>query len=377
LSVYRIVNGFATAEGTLEYMQHAISNGKPRSHFREFDGLHLTSIGMGTYLGSISQADDLAVEDAIFRSVSSGGINVIDTALNYRAMLSEKCIGRAIFRLLKAGVKRQQVFICSKNGYITNDAEYPGVSVQEYIQKMFVEPEVISPTDISSGSNVMNPNYLARCIDKSLMNMHLSTIDLIYLHNAFESWHRDVSRPVFMEMLAKAFELYEKYRQMNKLRYYGLATWTCFRVPSDSQEYLSLEQVVKVAEEVGGKNHGFRFIQLPYNLGYREAYFAKYQTYRGQSNLSVIEVARKLGIGVFTSVPLMQGRLLEEPLTQSVGTNDRLTIALQFARSTPGVLAPLIGQKSESHVNANLKITDLPPLTEAQFFESIPTAEQR
>jgi aryl-alcohol dehydrogenase-like predicted oxidoreductase len=179
-----------------------------------------------------------------------------------------------------------------------------------------------------------------------------------------------------MEMLAKVFELYERYRQNSKIRYYGMATWTCFRVPSDSEQYLSLEQVVKTAEEVGGKQHGFRFIQLPYNLAYDEAYFSKTQTYRGQSNLTILEVARKYGIGVFTSVPLMQGRLLEEDLPEYAGMIDKATRVLQFARSTPGILAPLIGQKSPSHVDENLHVTNLPPLEEHQFLDAVRVLKQ-
>src|SRR5919205_1659872 len=242
LSSYERLQGHATPAGTKRYMQYAVSQGRPEGHFKRFDGLHLSSIGIGTYLGEPTREDDLAVENAVYHSVKSGAINVIDTAINYRAMKSEKSIGRALLKLVHDGViKRNQVFISTKNGYITNDGDFPNVDVMEYIERMFIQADVISADDISSGYNVMNPNYLAKCIDKSLMNLHLSTIDLVYLHNAFESWNQDVSREKFMEMLAKTFEIYEKYREQNKIRYYGMATWTCLRVPQTSQEYLSLE----------------------------------------------------------------------------------------------------------------------------------------
>ena len=42
---------------------------------------------------------------------------------------------------------------------------------------------------------------------------------------------------------------------------------------------------------------------------------------------------------------------------------------LQFVRSTPGVTAPLIGQKSESHVTENMDIMKIPPLSESEFNE--------
>ena len=46
--------------------------------------------------------------------------------------------------------------------------------------------------------------------------MHLSCIDLVYIHNAFESWYEDISREEFMHMLSKVFEVYEEYRSVTK-----------------------------------------------------------------------------------------------------------------------------------------------------------------
>jgi len=342
--------------------------GRPASHFKQFDGLYLSSIGMGTYLGQPTTEDDLAIENAVYQSVKSGGINVIDTAINYRAMKSEKGIGRALLRLVHDGViSRDQVFVSTKNGYITNDGDYPNVDVMEYIQRMYIQTGVMTADDISSGYNIMNPSYLAKCIDKSLMNMHLSSIDLVYIHNAFESWNKDVSRHQFMEMLAKAFEVYEKYRVQKKIRYYGMATWTCFRVLPDNPEYLSLEQAIIVAENVGGKNHGFRFIQLPYNLAYSEALMLRNQTVGTEANLTILEAAERLNVGVFTSIPLFQGRLLQSEIPDYCGLSDQVAKLLQIIRSSPSVISALIGQKKAEHVEQNLKIANVPPLSGEEF----------
>jgi aryl-alcohol dehydrogenase-like predicted oxidoreductase len=371
VSSFEVLNGFATPKGTRQYSEKAISTGKPREHFKEFDGLHLSSIGMGTYLGEISQKDDEAVENAVYNSIRSGAVNVIDTALNYRAMKSEKSIGRALLRLAKEGVSRDQIFLSTKNGYITNDGDFPGIDVMEYMHRMYIANGIITADDISSGYNVLNPAYLAKCIDKSLANMHLSTIDLVYIHNAFESWYKDVSRDEFMEMLVKVFELYEQYRKQGKLRYYGMATWTCFRVMPDSREYLSLQEVFKVAEKVGGKDHGFRFIQLPYNLAYSEALLLKNQQVGTESNLTVLEAARRLGIGIFTSIPLFQGRLLHAQIPDYPGSKSGVSKLIQLMRSSPSVIAPLVGQKRPEHVQENLKVADAPPLTKSEFEQTV------
>ncbi|HEU4445070.1 MAG TPA: aldo/keto reductase [Nitrososphaeraceae archaeon] len=371
-SPYQTVEGFATSEGTKNYTEYAISQGRPISHFKSFDSLHLSSIGMGTYLGQPSEEDDQAVENAVFESVKSGAVNVIDTAINYRAMRSEKSIGRALLRLVKDKIiSRDQIFISTKNGYITNDGDYPNIDVMEYIHRMYIQTDVITADDISSGYNIINPNYLAKCIDKSLMNMHVSSIDLVYIHNAFESWYQDVSREQFMEMLVKAFEVYEKYRAKNKIRYYGMATWTCFRVPPTSPEYLSLEQAVKCAESVGGKDHGFRFIQLPYNLAYSEALLLRNQSVRSEENLTILQAAEKLNIGIFTSIPLFQGRLLRSQIPDYGGISDPIAKLVQIIRSSPSVIAPLIGQKKVEHVEENLKTANMPPLSEEEFKQAI------
>ena len=406
---YEQLDGHATAGGTKKYVDYARGRGKPAAHFRLFDNLHLSSIGMGTYLGELTAADDKAMEEAVYRSIESGALNVIDTAINYRSMRSEKSIGRALSRLVKDGIiSRGEVFVCTKNGYISNDGDYPAVDVMEYMQKMYISTEIIKAEDISSGYNVLNPNYIARCIDKSLANMHLNTIDLVYIHNAFESWHEDVSKEEFMNMLSKVFEVYEKYRTLNKIRYYGMATWTCFRVERNNGEYLSLEDVVKCAERVGDgssassegkeeqkgetlkvegrveedekpkgqlkkKQHGFRFIQLPYNLAYSEALFLKNQEVAFEKNLTVLEAAKRLNVGVFTSIPLFQSRLLKSNIPDYAGLTDPVLKIIQVIRSSPSVIAPLIGHKKPEHVEQNIKVANFPPLNDLDYKDAIQT----
>jgi aryl-alcohol dehydrogenase-like predicted oxidoreductase len=371
---YKILNGYATPSGTKEYVEYALQRGKPTAHFRLFDGLYLSSIGMGTYLGQPSAEDDNAMENAVYESIKSGAVNVIDTAINYRAMKSEKTIGRALLRLETDGIiSREKVFVCTKNGYITNDGDYSNIDVMEYMQKMFISTGIIEASDISSGYNVLNPNYIRRCIDKSLSNMRIDAIDLVYIHNSFESWHEDISKEEFMDMLSKVFDVYEKYRSIGKIRYYGMATWTCFRVMPDNKEYLSLQEVVKLAEKVGGKEHGFRFIQLPYNLAYSEALLLKSQSVGGQKNLTILEAAETLGIHIFTSIPLFQSRLLRAQIPDYMGLSDQVLKLVQVIRSSPSVIAPLIGYKKREHLEQDLKIAEIPPLNSREFEQVIHT----
>lgn len=368
VNTYTRLDGYAASAGTKKFAEQALRKGIPSSHFRNFDGLHLSSIGLGTYLGEPTTEDDKAVENAVYESISSSAVNVIDTAINYRAMRSERSIGKALLRLTRdETVSRDQLFICSKNGYITNDGEFPTIDVLDYIHRMYISTGIIKTNDISSGYNVMNPSYIERCIDKSLVNMHLGTIDLMYIHNAFESWHQDVDREEFMEMLGKVFEVYEKYRSSNKIRYYGMATWTCFRVQRNNNEYLSLEEVVSLAHKVGGSEHGFRFVQLPYNLAYSEALLLKSQSVGSNKNLNILEAAKLLNVKVFASAPLLQGRLLRAKIPDYMGISDQVAKLVQIIRSSPSIIAPLLGYKAPEHIQHNVKIANIPPMTESEF----------
>jgi len=369
---YRAVAGYATAEGTRKFMENAFKNGMAKSHFRSFNNLNFSSLGIGTYLGQLTAEDDIDLENAIYHSLKSGAVNVIDTAINYRSMKSEKNIGHAIKRLIEDKIiSRDQVFISTKNGYITNDGDYPTIDVLEYMHKMYISQGIIDSKDISSGYNVLNPNYIRKCIDKSLTNMQLDTIDLVYIHNAYESWFQDISRSEFNEKIRKVFQIYEEYRSKNKIRYYGMATWTCFRLPRNEEGYLSLEDMVRIAEDVAGKDHGFRFIQLPYNLAYREAYSLRNQTVNSDNDLTILEACNKLNIGVFTSVPLLQAKLFDVKIPDYLGIDNQLLKIVQITRSTPNVIAPLLGQKKLNHVKENIELAKVAPLNNSEFNEAI------
>ncbi|HEX5883187.1 MAG TPA: aldo/keto reductase, partial [Pyrinomonadaceae bacterium] len=152
-----------------------------------------------------------------------------------------------------------------------------------------------------------------------------------YIHNP-ESQLGYVSESEFYSRLRAAFERLEQNRREGKLAYYGVATWNGFRVPANSREHHSLARMVDAAREIGGDEHGFRFIQLPFNLAMPEG-------------ISVIEEAQQLGVTVVASASLLQGRI--DPQT-----------ALRFVLSTEGITTALIGMSRVEHVEENLTSTD-------------------
>ncbi|CDI05713.1 aldo/keto reductase [Candidatus Nitrosotenuis uzonensis] len=356
-----MISGFSTPEGTKKFSEkHGLA-----ANFRLVHGLTLSNVGMGTYLGNPDAATDTLVTDAIKKSVMAG-INVIDTAINYRAQKAERSVGRALSELIQQeSIKRDQIFVSTKNGYITNDADIKE-DFWAYVQREYTKPGIIGPDDISSGYHCMKVSYLEDQLNRSLKNLGLECVDLMYLHNAVEGQIQDISKEEFVKNLKQVFEMYEQKRRDGKIRFYGMATWECFRVGEDNPQYLSLSETVSIAKQIGGDDHGFRFIQLPYNMYYDQAFMAKNQKIDG-IQVSVLDAAQKLGIGIFTSVPLMQGRLLAPGTIPEFGQLKPSLRCLQFIRSTPGVLAPLVGQKDPSHVQENLEILKVPPMSHDEF----------
>src|SRR5271157_5170554 len=117
-----VLKGRATAEATAAY-----ANRFPElpGHFRPALGVSVSSIGIGTYLGDPDEETDRAYEEAIAVSLG-GGINLIDTAVNYRFQRSERNIGKAIGELVAAGqLKREEVVVATKGGFVTFAGDVP------------------------------------------------------------------------------------------------------------------------------------------------------------------------------------------------------------------------------------------------------------
>lgn len=347
--------GYATVEGTTRYAQR-FAGRAARGHFRGRDGLQLSSIGIGTYLGNPDEATDALYKNAVVRAVQLG-VNVIDSAANYRFQRSERSIGDALNTLLtEHGFTRDELVLCTKGGYLPFDGAPPR-DVREYIEETFVKPGIANFDDFVGGSHCMTPAYLQHQLDQSLKNLGVSTVDVYYIHNP-ESQLPYVSEAEFYHRLQSAFERLEQNRGRGKLRYYGAATWNGFRVAPNSPEYHSLERMVELARQVGGENHGFRFIQLPVNLAMVEG-------------IDVAEQAERMDVTAIASASLLQSRLawqLPEQIRTQLGSlaTDAQT-AIQFVRSAPGVATALVGMSRVEHVEENLALVHVEPASNESF----------
>ncbi|HEX9444649.1 MAG TPA: aldo/keto reductase [Candidatus Binatia bacterium] len=358
--------GWATTEGTAAYRQRF--QGKiPGDHFRLSQGLWLSSIGIGTYLGNHDDAADGLYRGAIARAVELGA-NVIDSAINYRFQRSERAIGAALGDLAKNGFDRSGIVVATKGGYLPFDGS-PAADIRTYFADTFVKPGIAAPADLAAGCHCMAPSYLLNQLEQSLRNLALDSIDVYYVHNP-ETQLVQVAREEFNDRLLKAFEALEGAVAAGKIRMYGTATWNAFRSDPGAKDYLSLAEVVEIARRAGGDNHHFKAIQLPLNLGMVEALTKRNQTVQGEQ-LSTLEAAQALGITVMCSAAIYQGQLAKNlpPFVGEVfgGLDTDAQRALQFVRSTPGVTTALVGMKQTRHVEENLQTAALSPALWEQY----------
>jgi aryl-alcohol dehydrogenase-like predicted oxidoreductase len=357
----------ATMEGTSNYKKR-FTGIVAEGHFRQSQGLWISSIGLGSYLGGVDERTDDAYRSAVRRAVDLG-CNAFDTAANYRCQRSERNIGDALAGL--SGAAREEIVVSTKGGYIPFD-DAPPRSRQEmiaYVEETFIKPGVCKWEDFVQSSHCMTPAYIAHQLDQSLRNLKLECVDIYYIHNP-ESQFAEVSREEFYGRLRAAFEFLETAVADGKISIYGTATWNGYRASSNSPEALSLERVVETAREVAGESHHFKVVQLPFNLAMTEPFTDANQPLAGEK-VTFLEAAARLGVTVVSSASILQARL-SSGLPPIVGASLRglrtdAQRAIQFTRSTPGIDVALVGMSDFSHVEENLEVAKIPPAPAEEY----------
>jgi aryl-alcohol dehydrogenase-like predicted oxidoreductase len=369
-----MLEGRATAEGTGSYAKRFANL---PGHFRPALGVSLSSIGIGTYLGDTDEKTDLAYEEALKLALRSG-INVIDTAVNYRFQRSERVIGKVIRDLVAAGeLKREEIVVATKGGYVTFDGSVPN-DPRGWFEEHFVKTGIVSPGDMVDGSHCMTPRYIGTMLEYSRANLSLETIDIYYIHNP-ETQLEAVSRKEFLSRISAVFEFLERCVADRKIAVYGTATWNGFRAQQTERGWLSLDELIRIAREVGGDSHHFRAIQLPYNLAMPEAVTRANQIIASGKTTTLL-AAKALGIAVCASASLLQGQLSSglPPIVANTfrGLANDAQRSIQFVRSTPGVDVALVGMKSPEHVRDSLATSQHPPATVEQLMQLFKPADE-
>ena len=355
----------ATKEGTMRYAQRFAGRAAD-GHFRETQRMELSSLGIGTYLGQPDEKTDVSYTAAVVAAVENG-INVIDSAINYRFQRSERSIGAALQQLAAKGFTREEMVLCTKGGYLTPDGAMPA-DPNEYFFREYIQQGIFSGKDLAAGSHCMTPKFLKDQLGRSLKNLGVECVDVYYLHNP-ETQLTEVSRPDFLERVRDAFIYLESAADVGKIQFYGMATWNGFRQEAKARDAMQLDELAQIAADIAGEKHRFRFVQLPFNMGMTEALTLGNQSIGGRDR-TVMEAASELGITLVASASLLQGQVarnLPAFVAQALGLENDAERALQFVRSSPGITTALVGMSRVEHVQANAKLVNVAPATVEQF----------
>ncbi len=351
--------GRATAAGTARYRDRAAAKLapdflRPISH----DGVLVSSIGLGSYLGECDEADDIRYADTAHHALATG-INLLDTAINYRCQRSERAFGKALSRAVRMETaSRDEIVICTKGGYIPLDGTQPASreEYQAYVKLEYLDPGIIHADDIVAGGHCLTPAFLGDQIDRSRANLGVETIDLYYLHNPEQQLDAIDDTELHLRLRA-AFALLEERCAAGDIGGYGCATWNGLRTPPGERGHLSLAMLVTLAREIAGDAHHFRAVQLPVNLALNEAVRTPTQRV-GDRDLTVLEAASELGVAVVASATLLQAKLaskLPQQMREALpGLTSDAQRAIAFVRSLPVISSALVGMRSAGHVRENL-----------------------
>ncbi|PSQ52749.1 aldo/keto reductase [Halobacteriales archaeon SW_8_65_20] len=298
-----------------------------RTYFRRFgDGL-VSSIGVGTYLGEPTDERDDDYYAAI-REALATGVNVVDTAIDYRHQRSERVVGRA---LADSDVDREAVLLATKGGFVPFDGERPA-DPAAYVREEFTEYEFVR-------GNCLDPDFLDESLDRSLENLGVDSIDLYYVHTPEVQLERHDAETVY-DMLEAAFTRLEIPELVRRAR--------------------------AASDAAGTTSTHLRALQLPFNVRMADAFTV--ESHAGpEGRQSALWFAHEAGLDVFASAPLLQGELtaeteLPDPVAERLDGTTAAQQAINFARSAPGVTSALVGMATPEHVAENVAAGEHSPL---------------
>lgn len=358
---------FATPEATYGFA-------KQFSNYKDFyiqsNGLIFSKLGLGTFSKEPYKEENYVFHyiEGVKQAIRSG-INLIDTASNYRYGVSEKEIGEAL-KELGVEVQREELIICSKGGFIQLDYPFPE-NPYTWIDENIVQSGLATKEDIELDQHCMTPDFLEWSCKKSLENVGVDAFDIYYLHNP-EMQKIKLGKKEFYKRIEKIFKRFEKMADEELFKYYGVAVWNGFT--TDTEELISLEKLVSIAEKVGGKDHRFKYVQAPFNMGKTAIYTQPTQKVKGEE-CTLLQAAHRLRIGVISSSSLLQMNLFKKSFKAESGVilDDTMTLktdiqlALQFVRSTPGIVSSLFGSKVPVHVKENVEISKIRAVQRAKY----------
>lgn len=378
-----LIAGHASAAATRDYVA---SFGKDcaTGHYSDFLNLHLqlSSLGLGTFPGAADPATDEAYANIIERGVLNG-INVIDTAAHYRYCRSPSAVGEGLRRALAKGVRREQVFLISKGGFLSFK-DGPPEDFERWFETEIVAKKLGTRADLTK-AHLLSPQHIQFQLEFSRHAVGVETLDA-FLIDQPEVHIPAIGKQELNKKLEKAFIVLEQAVADGKLRCYGISTFEGLRVETDHALFQSItsmqghaEKAARLVQQREDAKHHFKIVELPFNQVMLEG-FTRFSHATGQGNIgSTIQAAFQLKVYVIASHTLLKGHLARQS-TETVartlsGLSNHAQRAMQFNRSTPGLGTSLVGISSEAHLDDMLAVARTPPLEKAEYLKMYARAQ--
>jgi aryl-alcohol dehydrogenase-like predicted oxidoreductase len=320
--------------------------------FKEFGttGMTVSEIGFGgSRIGGVF-ADKNSTKESltVLRKALDAGITFYDTADMYSQGESESLIGNAFSSC------RDKVIIATKGGYTLparrNMIKRIKPFVRPIVQALGLKRARLPASMSGALSQDFSPAYLTKALEASLKRLKTDYVDLYQLHSP---------RAEFIQTAAfgEALQTLEKLKAQGKLRFYGIGTEGSEDVPAS----LSVT--------------GISSIQLGFGLLDLEALDQGWLTTAATRGIAII--ARGCFGGGLLKDDLDEAQLkAATPKWQRIlalrafgKTKNRsaLDLALQFCRGTPAVSVTLLGMRTESHLQGNLRYVAGLPLSAEEY----------
>jgi len=218
----------------------------------------LEKISFGTYRTTFQNP----VHQEAINYALDNGIKDIDTSSNYMYGEAEILIGQAMDNR-----NREEFTIVSKGGYIQ------GSNMVRVKDGWLVEDLVeYDPNCFHS----ISPMFLEDQINNSLQRLNTSYIDTYLLHNPeyylMTNLKNDATdeaidkhHVIMQDRIKKAFAFLETQVKKGRIKSYGISS-NSFAKQENDYHFLEYRNLIEYAKEVGGDNHHFKVIQLPFNM---------------------------------------------------------------------------------------------------------------
>ena len=372
-----LIPGHCTMMATKQYVNTFGKDCAP-GHYSDFLNVHLqlSSIGLGTFPGAPVDEIDAHYADIVTEGLVKG-INVIDTGAHYRYGRSASAVGAGIRRAMEAGVKREQMFLVSKGGFLSFREGRPD-DLAAWFKTEVVEKGLGRVEDLTQ-AHCLSPEYIGFQLELSRQLMGVETLDA-FLIDQPEVHIPVIGKDQLNRKLEKIFMVLEQAVKDKKLRYYGISTFNGFRVETDNPLFQSITSMQGHAEKAARAiwkddkaKHQFKVVQMPFNQVMQEG-FTRFSQTTGQGNVgSTIQAAHQLGVYMMASHTMFKGHLATQGMDAVLQTMSALKNhaqrAIQFNRSTPGVGTSLVGISTPAHLEDALAVAHVEPLEKAVYLQ--------